>query len=126
MICKNPKGGNCKKSEVVYCIACKSCKGKYFGESHRNAQSRSIEHWNAYHSKNPKVLKNSVMWRHQMEKHDGQKVEFEMSVVENFQRDPLGRQSMEGMLIREQDPEDLINNKEEWNQPGDVRIEFNH
>ena len=32
---------------------------------------------------------------------------------------------MEGMLIREQDPEDLINNKEEWNQPGDVRIEFN-
>ena len=37
----------------------------------------------------------------------------------------LGRQSLEVLLIREADPEELINNKEEWVQPGDIRAVFN-
>ena len=59
-----------------------------------------------------------------MEKHGGKKGDFEMKIIQTCPGDPLGRQSLEGLLIRESDPENLINNKEEWNQPGDVRIEF--
>ena len=124
MVSRNPKGGDCRKSEVVYRISCKECKGTYLGESSRNCHSRGQEHWRDYCSKNPNTLKNSVMWRHQVEKHEGEKVDFEMKVLHTFQRDPLGHQCMEAMLIKEEDQDNLINNKEEWNQPGDVRIEF--
>ena len=75
-------------------------------------------------SMNPKIRKKSVLWRHEVECHGGREFKFEMRVLEIFNRDPLGRQCMEGQLIREMDPDKLINNKEEWIQPGDIRAVF--
>ena len=38
-----------------------------------------------------------------MEKHGGEEVKWEMRVLANFNRDALGRQSVEAILIREAD-----------------------
>ena len=94
------------------------------GETGRNGMTRSKDHMKDRRSMNPNVRKKSVLWRHEIEKHGGRECKFEMRVLETFNRDPLGRQSMEGMMIREADPEKLINNNEEWIQPGDIRAVF--
>ena len=73
--------------------------------------TRSKDHMQDRRSNNPKRRKKSVG------KHGGREVQFEMKILATFNRDQLGRQSMEGQLIREADPGKLINNKEEWIQP---------
>ena len=94
MICNTEKGGNCKVPGVVYQIQCNKCKDTYYGESHRNGNSRCREHLNSYRSKNPKQQEESVMKRHEGEKHEGEKVEFSMKIIQSFQNDALGRQIM--------------------------------
>ena len=123
MICNSEKGGNCRKSGIVYTIQCNKCKDSYFGETHRNGNSRSKEHYDAYHSKNKKLREESIMWRHEDEKHGGEKVTFSMRVIKVFQNDALGRQLLEAILIRKQPAEQLINNKREFIQPCDVQLE---
>ena len=68
-------------------------------------------------------MEESIMLRHEDEKHDGDKVKFSMVVVKSFQNDALGRQIMEALLIRKQPADTLINNKREFRQPCDVNLE---
>ena len=63
---------------------------------------------------------NSFMYRHLMEKHDGEPVQFQMKVVKTF-KDPLSRQVTEAVLIKNHRGE-LLNSRSEFHQPPLVRI----
>ena len=63
---------------IVYDITCKNCGDKYVGETSRNGHTRSTEHVKDSKSKNKQQREKSVILRHMNEKHDGNKVDFEM------------------------------------------------
>ena len=100
----------------------------YVATSARNGPSRSIDHVsNNGRKKVSKGLKEelrnarkteaevtTMIIRHGNKVHNG---EFEMKIMKTFQDDAMGRQSAEGILIRDIPPEQRINNKEEWEQP---------
>ena len=88
----------------------------YYGESHRNLYTRGKEH----EKKLEKKDESSFMYRHQVEKHDSNPVEFEMKVVRSF-RDPMSRQVTEAVLIKNHQGE-LLNSKSEFYQPSLIRI----
>ena len=88
----------------------------YYGESHRNLYTRGKEHENKLRRKDD----SSFMLKHQLEKHNGDPVEFEMNVVWSF-KDPLSRQITEAVLIKNHRGE-LLNSKSEFYQPPLVRI----
>ena len=70
-----------------------------------------------------KIMKNeesSFMHRHQMDKHNGAPVEFEIKVVRSC-KDPLSRQVSEAVLIKSHTGE-ILNSKAEFYQPPLVRI----
>ena len=60
------------------------------------------------------------MHKHQMEKHNGEQVEYEMRVLNKF-KDPLSRQVSEAVLMKNHKGE-LLNSKAEFHQPPLVRI----
>mgnify|MGYP003324695666 CR=1 FL=1 len=122
LVAKTKGGGNCKKNDVVYVIKCKECENKYTGETSRNAHTRSIEHMNDAASNSSEEQEKSVLLRHMNEKHDGKKVDFEMRVLKAYQHDPLGRQCAEAVWIKNVNPSERINNKNEFHQPGDVEV----
>ena len=84
LIGKTKNGGNCRKNEIVYEIACKECKDKYIGESARNGHTRGIEHFNDAESMNEDERERSVLLRHMEDKHNNKKVEFEMKVIRSY------------------------------------------
>jgi len=124
LINKTKNGGNCKKNEITYEIKCKQCKDIYIGETARNGHTRGIEHINDSESHNEEEKERSVLLRHINEKHQGEKVEFEMRVIKSYQHDPLARQCAEAVWIRNVEPSKRINNKKEYHQPGDVEIVY--
>ena len=73
-------------------------------------------------SNNEEERERSVLLRHITEKHDGKIVNFEMKVIRNYQHDPLGRQCAEAVWIKNIKPDQRINNKKEYHQPGDVEV----
>ena len=117
-VCKQGQGGKrCHVSGICYDIKCKSCQDAvYYGESHRNLYTRGKEHDNKLRRKE----ESSFMFKHQIERHSGDPVEFEMRVVRSF-KDPLSRQVTEAMLIKNHNGE-LMNSKAEFYQPPLVRI----
>ena len=54
------------------------------------------------------------MWRHCVEKHNGEVKEFRMDVLDTFKRDPMLRQVTEAVRISRTKKEELINRKEEY------------
>ena len=104
------KGGNCRTNEVVYQITCKECNDVYIGESSRNAHTRSKEHVEDLR----RMLEGSVLRKHELKKHGGKQVEFEMKVLCSFQHDPLARQCAEAHEINKIEPEKRINSKTEY------------
>ena len=58
------------------------------------------------------------------EKHQGNKIKFDMRIVRSFQQDPLRRQCAEAIWIKNVNPAKLINNKKEYHQPGDVQVHY--
>ena len=60
------------------------------------------------------------MWKHQVERHNGNPVEFKMNVIKAF-KDPLSRQVTEAVLIKNHTGT-LMNSKAEFHQPPLVRI----
>ena len=63
---------------------------------------------------------NSFMYKHQMEKHNGEPANFKMKVVKSF-KDPLSRQVTEAVMIKNHKGE-LLNSKSEFFQPSIVRV----
>ena len=111
-MCDNPKclmgktknGGDCRKNEIVYVIECKLCNDKYYGETARNGHTRGIQHVEDSESTNAETMEKSVLLRHMNEKHEGNKVQFEIKVVKSFQHDALTRQCAEAVWIKNIDP----------------------
>ena len=117
-VCPQGGGGRqCHAGNVCYDIKCKTCEDAvYYGESHRNLYTRGKEHMNKLRRKE----ENSFMYKHQVEKHGGTDVDFQMKVVKKF-KDPLSRQVTEAVLIKNHRGE-LLNSKAEFYQPPLVRI----
>ena len=129
MVCKNEKGGNCTKNEILYQLECKECikqgnKGIYYGESSRNGASRGEEHQRDSQSTRDETIKKSIMHRHSMKVHNGEETEYKRKVLKSFQKEALGRQAGEAVLIREEQPENLINSKKEFCQTNDIVATF--
>ena len=60
------------------------------------------------------------------EVHEGKNtdIEFGMKVLEVFKNDPLARQVMEGVKLREIKADNILNSKEEFHQPGEIIPEW--
>ena len=95
------------------------CMSKYIGESHNNFMTRSTEHKSKFNSKDQKVKDGSFIYKHQVEKHDGNEPNMKMKVEKTF-RDNLTRQITESVYIyrtEEQTEYELMNTKSEWHAP---------
>ena len=89
----------------------------YIGETARNLYTRGKEHIKNYKSKQ----KDSFIYKHQEDKHEGQPAEFDAKVTNQF-RDCLSRQVSEAVEIRRSGP-NVLNSKSEWHQPALFRVQ---
>ena len=116
LICRQEKGGDCKKRNITYKTQCLQCQesGKmrqYFGESARTGFERGQEHQNDY-SKNQE---DSHMLKHWQEDHSGEeKPAFSMQVLRGH-KSAFVRQIHEAVLI-EMNVETILNSKGEYNR----------
>ena len=64
----------------------------------------------------------SVLRKHVEAVHNGNEdgIEFRMKPTDFFKNDPLGRQVMEGVKIRELKVDNIMNSKDEFHQPGEI------
>ena len=121
-MCKGGTGscGLCKKSSVVYEIACQLCpedqQAVYLGETARNVYTRGKEHQRNYAKREPE----SFMHKHQQAKHYGAEADFKAKVKYSF-KDCLSRQVAEGVCICKCEKE-VLNTKAEWHQPALWRV----
>ena len=125
MMCKKENSGNCNDSSIVYRIICQTClknkkKSIYIGETSKSGQERSIEHVTQSLSMSEIVLKKSVLIRHNVSDHDGERADYKMEKIKAFQRKPLQRQGAEGAQIRKlmADPSVNLVRDEEHNGEG--------
>ena len=91
----------------------------YYGETGRNAFIRGREHDNDLRRGN----RSNGLVRHMDEKHRGDQYDYKMAVLA-VHRGCLGRQVEEGVRIREENANVLINSKSEFMQPSLIRIEI--
>ena len=123
LMCSQEKSGNCRTSEILYQIECLDCKAKniksiYIGESQKNGMTRGSQHMEDSLSINEKQTKKSVMIRHNISHHNGERATYKMTKLKVFPRQPLKRQAAESALIRKLEKDasvNLINNKREMN-----------
>ena len=121
-VCKGGtgSGGLCRKSNVVYEIACQLCpedqQAVYLGETAQNVYTRGKEHQRNYAKREPE----SFMHKHQQAKHYGAEADFKAKVKYSF-KDCLSRQVAEGVCIRRCEKE-VLNTKAEWHQPALWRV----
>ena len=97
--------------DVVYQNYCEQhdlCNGKYDGETSEVIKERFGEHLDDYRLRPQK----SVMHAHSIEHHNGTKVDFKVKILGTCVGDPLLRQCMEAVAIRDDKPS--MNRKEEW------------
>ena len=111
-VCTTGGKGNCKTLDVNYFMTCENCEhdGIYKGTTTRGGYIRGKEHIGDMESKRDK----SDMWRHCVEKHNGEIRDFRMDIVDTFKRDPMLRQVTESVRISRTKKEQLINKKEEY------------
>ena len=67
-------------------------------------------------------LEGSHMWKHCIQKHNGEEQQFTMHIDRTFRRDPLLRQITEAIEINDTDEEKRMNSRAEWHQPRVPRI----
>ena len=93
---------------INYCEHYDLCNGKYDGETGEAIKARFGEHLDEYRLRPQK----SVMHAHSLEHHNGTKVDFKVKVLGTCVGDPMLRQCMEAVAIRDDEPS--MNRKEEW------------
>ena len=112
LVCMKGGNGKCRQENVTYKIECEECKDVYIGETSRNAYTRGREHLSQMQRKD----KNSILHRHQEQKHkDKETPSFRMTVTGSY-RSALDRQITEAVQINRQPTDKLINNKCEFRQ----------
>ena len=99
----------------MYRITCQECKSKgvdceYIGESSRTAFLRGSEHLDDLRKKSEK----SPLWKHCVDEHAGEKVNFSMKVTRGH-KTPLTRQIQESVEIENSTANILMNSKCEYN-----------
>ena len=102
---------NCRAKNVVYLNYCEHqdvCDGKYIGETANAIKDRFQEHIDDYRLRPQK----SSMHAHAREYHNGEKVKYSVKILGMCTGDPLLRQCMEAVAIRDETP--LMNSREEW------------
>ena len=114
LVCRTGGKGSCRRMEINYDIACQECGEngeiiRYIGESAGNAYTRGLRHISELDGKR----KESKMWRHCKDVHDGRIVDFKINVLSTHRQDAMHRQITESVRINWE--EGLINNKTEWN-----------
>ena len=105
----------CGKEGVVYSMVCRSCSNVYIGETASTSYIRGKEHVYQYKLWRERKVggQNSVMGRHSEKCHEGEYVEFNMSVLSHHLADTHVRQISESANIDEVDPDKLINTRRE-------------
>ena len=122
--CSQPEGNGgsklCQKTNICYKYSCKypDCEAFYLGESSKNLMTRDSWHQTKYNSK--KLQKESFMYQHQQDKHEGQPASFKMEVLHSFS-DCLSRQAAEAVYISKTRG-DILNSKSEFHQPPIVKV----
>ena len=125
LLCSSEGRGSCTAGRVVYEISCKVCdltefKAVYVGETARNAYKRGCEHVDS----RDKEKEESMMLKHELEVHGGEKVDWRLDVVGTYRKNPLGRQVFEGVKIRNCHAHFRLNSRAEFVQPGEVTPEY--
>ena len=109
--------GDCRKESITYDIRCgdETCTRRniYNGESSYNGYTRGKEHQIDLRSKS----RNSALWRHCLEVHEGEEKPFCMNVKESFKNDAMLRQITEAINIKNTPMENVMNTRSEWNMP---------
>lgn len=110
-VCTTSKSGNCRTSGVIYKIECKEgCPFIYHGQTSSNAYTRGLKHLEDYAKKRDKF-----MWKHCVNEHNGERINFKMTIIRGCRNDSTKRQIMEGIFIQKTDPSITLNEKAEWN-----------
>ena len=113
LICKSGgKVGQCRQEGSIYEINCNACNDTYIGESGLNAYTRINQHLQA--ETNTKQHKDSVLYRHQEEKHNKNKVTYTAKVLTSYKTSALRRQVAESVYINKTQHSKRINNATEW------------
>ena len=118
--------GKCNKENIVYKGHCLGCEDKgmssvYIGESSRSGYVRGKQHLEAI--KDHHKHQSNAFAKHIIEKHDGEKTKFRMSIL-RYHKTPLERQIREGVEIVRADADFILNSKLDHYQPGIRRITF--
>ena len=103
-------GGNCRKSNVQYEMECLECPETnptvYVGETARNVYTRGLEHFDIYRRRQRGGKKESFLYQHQEDRHQGEEPRFKTKVTGVY-RDCLMRQISEAVSIRRSEIEVL-------------------
>ena len=113
-ICTTGGDGPCDVAGVTYNIVCKECVlviAKYIGHTSHTGYSRGTEHLEDLKKKRVSCR----TYQHAIDKHDGNIPVFQMNVTGIYRDDTMLRQISEAVRIRNTNPENLLNNKSEWN-----------
>ena len=111
-VCTTSKVGNCNAESITYKIHGDCRKHIYKGETSGNGYNRGNEHTRAL---NARDLKNSPLWKHCVEIHNGEIQRFSMSITGTYRNDAMMRQISEAVQINNVNPDDLMNTRAEWN-----------
>lgn len=110
-ICILDNGINCKMRDTVYHHECddfENCNGAYVGETSDSIKERTQEHKQKCRQK----LKESAHYKHNLTKHNGEEQNVKVTIRGKCPNDPMLRQCMEAILIKDINPE--MNLREEW------------
>ena len=97
--------------DIVYqheCTGFETCNGRYIAETSDSIKERTCEHQDNCRLK----WKDSAHYKHNLEKHHGEQQEVKVTILGKCPNDPVLRQCMESVAIRDTNPE--INLREEW------------
>ena len=118
LVCSGKGGGRCREEGVTYEIVCRECGRKYIGESSRNCFARGLEHKAGLQKKD----KDSTLYSHCVEDHEGRITKFDMAVTGRYRRDHMKRQIAESVRIEEEN--NLLNRRDEWRHVNLPRIKL--
>ena len=115
LICTTSRKGNCQTESVTYQIECEGedcTQRKYKGETASNGYTRGQKHVSALVGRN---TDNSPLWRHCIDKHDGEMQNFRMLITGTYRNDAMLRQIAEAVQIENTETGTLMNDRAEWN-----------
>ena len=113
-VCSSSKKGDCMASSITYKIECEFAHPEgiyeYNGKTTKNAYSRGGEHLKDLDKK----TKDSLLWKHCRDKHNGETQKFSMSVMDKCRNDPTLLQITEAIRIGKVDETLSMNSRNEW------------